>query len=334
MQGLVVDDVFLRLDGVVADCEFLLKLEGLNPAGSVKLKTAVGLLDAAERDGRLRSGGHVIESSSGNLGVALGMACAERGYTFTLVTDPNALPRSLALIRATGANIAVVEHRDANGGFLGSRIDHIKGRLAVEPDLVWLNQYANPANARVHAARTAKSIFDEFGDLDYLVVGAGTTGTLMGCLDHVADRSPDTKVVAVDTSGSVTFGTPAGPRFVPGLGTSRRPELADPARFDRLHRVVHVDELDAILECRWLARTRGLVAGGSTGSVVAAVRRIGPEFPAGARVVALAPDLGDGYLETVYSDSWVAAKFGVDLSERDFRIPPVRETTTRGRIDV
>ncbi|MGQ0839465.1 2,3-diaminopropionate biosynthesis protein SbnA [Actinokineospora sp.] len=311
VQDVVIDNAFLRVDWLVPGREFALKVEGLNPAGSIKLKTAISLLDDAELSGLLRAGGAVVESSSGNLGIALSVVCAERGYSFTCVTDPNTPPRSEAFMRAVGAKVARVCRRDANGGYLGTRIEYIKDCLAIDPDLVWLNQYANPANARAHTDSTAKSLLDELGAVDYLFVGAGTTGTLMGCVDHVARHSPNTTVIAVDTVGSVTFGFAPGPRRIPGIGTSRRPELLDAARVPR---VELVDEADAVRMCRALAR-RGLVVGGSTGSVVTAVLRCAPEFGEGARIAAISPDLGDRYLDTVYDDEWVRTTFGAGTLE-------------------
>lgn len=306
---LVTDDVFLRFSDVLPGSELFLKIEGLNPAGSVKLKTAVGLVEDAERRGLLTPGGRVVESSSGNLGVALATVCAARDYAFTCVTDVNAAPHNVDLMRALGASVAVVDQRDANGGFLGTRIAHIQRMLADDPLLVWPNQYANPANPQVHEKRTAAAILAAIEAVDFLFVGAGTTGTLTGCAAHFREVSPHTRIIAVDTLGSVTFGTAPGPRHIPGLGTSRAPEICRP---DLVDEVVLVEETEAVRTCRMLARRHGLLAGGSTGSVFTAVQRAAADIPSGSRVVALAPDMGERYLSTVYDDDWVAARFGID----------------------
>lgn len=303
----VADNVFLELSDVVAGSALFLKLEGLNPAGSVKLKTAVSLIDHAESTGVLRPGGRVIESSSGNLGIALAVVCAERGYRFLCVCDPNVSELSVAFMRATGAEVVRIDRRDGNGGFLESRIAFVRQCLAEDAELVWLNQYANPANPAAHRIRTARAIHAEIGRVDYLFVGAGTTGTVMGCSDYFRAHSPHTRIVAVDTVGSVTFGTAPGIRYVPGMGTSRPPELCRTGAVDQ---VVMVEEIDAIRECRAAAKRWGLVAGGSTGSVLHAIRNSAAEIPAGSRIVALAPDFGDRYLNTVYDDEWVAERFG------------------------
>lgn len=309
---LITDDVFLRLPDLLHGSETFLKVEGLNPAGSIKLKTALALIEDAEEKGGLRLNRRVVESSSGNLGIALSIICAAKGYSFTCITDPNASDQSVALMRAYGAQVIVVNQRDTNGGYLGSRIARLKTMLDTDPGLTWPNQYANLANPRVHWQRTAKSILSEVEEVDYLFVGAGTTGTVMGCATYFSQFSPHTRIIAVDTVGSVTFGHQPGPRHIPGLGTSRTPEIC---RASHLDDVVLIDEAEAVSMCRRLAR-RGLLIGGSTGSVLSAVVSREAEIPQGSRVVAIAPDLGERYLGTIYNDDWVAARFGPELVRR------------------
>lgn len=315
VYDIVIDDVFLRMDDVVPGSAFFLKIEGLNPAGSIKLKTAVSMVEDAERRGLLRPGDMVIESSSGSLGIALSLVCAGKGYRFTCVTDPKCSPQSVMYMRALGAQVVVVDWLDANGGYLGSRIEYIENRLDLEPELVWLNQYANPANPGVHAERTARAALREIGRVDYLLIGAGTTGTLMGCAEHFRAHSPATRIIAVDAEGSVTFGYPPGPRHIPGIGTSRRPELCRP---DLVDDVILVSEAETVRACRWVAREHGLLVGGSTGSVVSAALGLADSLPTGSRVVAISPDLGDRYLQTVYDDGWVLAKVGVSAYDDRF----------------
>jgi N-(2-amino-2-carboxyethyl)-L-glutamate synthase len=302
----VIDDAFLRLPGFIAGAEVLLKLEGLNPAGSIKIKTAVALVEGAELNGRLRPGQSVIESSSGNLGIALCQVCSAKGYPVTVVTDPNTNPACVRAMAALGANVIVVTDRDANGGFLGRRVEYIQRALRRDPQLVWLNQYANPANAAAHRDRTARYIHRELGSVDVLVVGVSTTGTLMGCLAYFREHSPSTRIVAVDTAGSVIFGQPPAPRHIPGIGASRRPELfVDAPDLDK----VIVPEARTIAMCRRIAREYGLLIGGSSGTVLAGLDLIAATVPAGARVVAISPDFGDRYLHTIYDDEWAAAHY-------------------------
>lgn len=300
-------DRFLSLPDFLPGSSLYLKLEGLNPAGSVKMKTARELISAGEASGRLSPGTRLVESSSGSLGIALACIAAARGYALTILTDPNASHRSVQHMRALGTTVEVVTRRDLNGGFLDTRLARIRDMLAADPELVWLNQYENPANPGAHRRYTFPEIVRGCGEPDWLFVGAGTTGTLMGCLEGIRDLGASTRLVAVDSVGSVTFGTPPGPRHIPGLGTSVRPPIfVDAPELLK----VHVDEIHAVRMCRRMATERGVLVGGSTGTVLAAVAAMAAELPTGSTVVALSPDLGERYLDTVYDDAWACARFG------------------------
>jgi len=306
ISRIINDNNFIRLRGLGHERIFL-KLEAFNPAGSIKMKTAVRMVDQFEEQGRIDADSILIESSSGSLGVALSIICAERGYRFTCVVDPNTSAQNIKMMKALGADVVVIDRRDENGGFLGSRIAYIKQMLMSDRRYLWLNQYANPENPRAHALTTARAIADAFERVDYLFVGAGTTGTLMGCLQYFSEHRPDTKVIAVDSIGSVTFGYPPAKRYIPGLGTSRRPEIFSA---QHIHRQEMVSEFETIAMCRHIARTNGVLAGGSTGTVLSAVRRYVDGLPADATVVAISPDFGERYLDSVYDDAWVTERFG------------------------
>lgn len=299
-----LEDCYLRVRGF-GEGEVFLKLEGLNPAGSLKLRPAIWMIEALESEGRLRPGyHHVVESSSGNLGIALAIVTKVRGYPFTCITDPNANSWAVKIMRAYGAKVVIVRERDEQGGYLGTRIRSIHRLLETDPRAVWTNQYTNPANPGAHYAVTAPEIHRAFPDLGYLFVGAGSTGTLIGCARYFARHGVGTKVIAVDSVGSVTFGGAAGARHVPGLGTSRRPEIANLHEPDD---VILVPEEAAVRACRQLLDRHGFLAGGSTGSVLAAVQAY--PVPTGSTVVAISPDLGDRYVDTIYNREWVAARF-------------------------
>ncbi|AJQ87346.1 2,3-diaminopropionate biosynthesis protein SbnA [Xanthomonas oryzae pv. oryzicola] len=296
----------LEIDGWI-DRSISLKLEWLNHLGSIKLKTARFLIDAAERNRAKSSTLKLIESSSGNLGLALSSICAARGYAFTCVVDPNVNRQNLLAMRALGAHVVQVDRRDRNGGYLATRIEYIKDALQRDPELVWLNQYASPSNPDAHFNTTAPEILEARPNLTHLFIGTGTTGTLMGCAKYILARRPDVEIIAVDTVGSVTFGGAPGPRYLPGLGTSRRPEIFDPPPGVELQ-MIH--EAEAVQACRWLAKRHGVLAGASTGSVLAAVRRWRDRMGPHPRVVAVSPDGGMSYLDTLYSDEWLNKAFG------------------------
>ena len=302
---LMVGDAFIRLRGIIPKGLVHLKIEAFTSGGSIKTKTARHMLDQFEARGHAHDAHRLIESSSGNLGLALSMIAAERGYRFTCVSDPNLSPQTHKLMLAYGAQVVIVTEHDRNGGFLGTRIAYIRHRLEEDPSLVWLNQYTSADNTGAHVRFTGPEVFSAFPRVDFLFVGAGTTGTLGGLSRFAREHSPHTRIVAVDSVGSVTFGRPSGRRFIAGLGTSCRPPIADHCEMDALEMI---EEADTIVMCRRLA-AQGLLVGGSTGTVLCAVARWAETIPPDAVVVAISPDLGDRYVDTIYDDSWVEARF-------------------------
>jgi cysteine synthase A len=300
------DDVFVDLEPMIGH-ELYLKCEGINFAGSIKLKTAEAMVTAAEAAGRLRPGSVLVESSSGNLGVALAMIAASRGYRFLCVTDDRCNPSTRRMIEALGSQVDVVTEPLAEGGLLGARIAHVKSLCDADGSLVWLDQYRNAANWQAHYRTTGPQIVRQFPHLDVLFVGAGTTGTLMGCARYLRDWAREVhrevRVVAIDAVGSVTFGGEPRSRVIPGLGAGVRPPLLDPAYVDD---VVYVSEPDTVRACRRLAR-HGFVMGGSTGTVLAGAESwLADHGHPPLTSVAIAPDLGGRYLDTIYDDTWVA----------------------------
>jgi cysteine synthase A len=298
-------DLFYRVRHFSSGHDLYLKLEGFNVTGSIKIKTAIGLIEDLERRGISKP--HqttIVESSSGNLGIALSMVCAIKGYRFICVTDANATRANVRGMELYGAEVIIVNERDPDGGFLAGRFKVINSILDTIPHSIWLNQYDNIANKRVHAEQTASEIAAEFDSVDWVFVGAGTTGTLAGISERLRQHSPQVKIVAVEPVGSVTFGGASGKRNIPGIGTSVRPKLADHARPDM---VVAIEEQATVDACLSFVRNHHLLVGGSTGTVLAAVKRLAPEFKRGDIIVAVSADLGDKYLDTVYDPAWVGS---------------------------
>jgi cysteine synthase A len=306
-QDFNVDDLYIDLRHVI-ERPLYLKCEGFNFAGSVKLKAAAAMVEAAAAEGALTPDSIIVESSSGNLGIAISLIAASRGLRFVCVTDPRCNPASMRVMRALGAEVRVVSGTDANGGYLGGRIRYVQELCAEDARYVWLNQYANRNNWLAHYRGTAPSIDREFPDLEVLFVGAGTTGTLMGCARYFREHGRPVTIVAVDAVGSVTFGGIPERRMVPGLGTSSKPALVDESYIDD---VVHVPETDTIRTIHALA-ARGFLFGGSTGTVVSGASRwLAEKYPGEDPVaVAIAPDLGERYLDSIYEESWVREHFG------------------------
>ena len=300
------DELYIDLRSIFGRPLFL-KCEGFNFAGSVKLKAAAAMVEAAENDGTLRPGAYLIESSSGNLGVALSMIAASKGYRFLCVTDSRCNLSTRLLMEALGATVHVITEPDPVSGLLGARIDYIRALCAADDRFVWLNQYTNPNAWRAHFRTTAPAIAQEFPDLDVLFVGAGTTGTLMGCARYFREWHPHVRVVAVDPVGSVSFGARPGRRMIPGLGMAVRPPLLDESYVDD---VMYVEEPDTVRACHRLARS-GFLFGGSTGTVVSgATAWLSLHDTREYTAVAIAPDLGERYLDTIYQSNWLTDLYG------------------------
>ncbi|TQF08038.1 2,3-diaminopropionate biosynthesis protein SbnA [Kitasatospora acidiphila] len=288
-----------------------LKCEGFNFAGSVKIRAAVSMIAAGLQQGLITADSTLVESSSGNLGVALSVVAAAKSLRFVCVTDPKCNPATVKLMRALGARVVVADTPDGSGSYLAARKALVRELCLRHPGYVWLNQYQNPANWLAHYETTAPLIAKQFPALDALFVGTGTGGTLTGCSRYFRENRADVRVIAVDSVGSVNFGMPVGPRHLPGVGASERMPLLDAAR---VHDLVQVPEEDTVRMCRRLAR-RGFLLGGSTGTVVSgAARWLADHDPAGdLTAVAVSADNGERYIDTVYDDSWVHRTYGAVL---------------------
>ncbi|MEV6673027.1 2,3-diaminopropionate biosynthesis protein SbnA [Streptomyces sp. NPDC051162] len=303
------EDLYVDLRPIARHTLFL-KCEGFNFAGSIKLKAATEMVEAAEWSGALKPGSILVESSSGNLGVALSIIAASKGYDFVCVTDARCNLSARRFMEALGGQVHIISEPAADGGLLGARIAHVRSLCAADERYVWLNQYTNADNWKAHFRTTAPAIARHFPRLDVLFIGAGTTGTLMGCARYFRQLHRQVRIVAVDSAGSVTFGGEPGRRMIPGLGTSVRPDLLDESYVDE---VVIVEEGDTIRACHRLAR-RGFLFGGSTGTVVSgAVDWLDRQGDRDLTAVAIAPDLGERYLDTVYQTNWLRDLYGENV---------------------
>ncbi|MEW2165294.1 2,3-diaminopropionate biosynthesis protein SbnA [Streptomyces sp. NPDC007084] len=316
-QAFNEEELYVDLESIFGHSLFL-KCEGFNFAGSIKLKAAAEMVASAERDGTLASGSILVESSSGNLGVALSMIAASKGYRFVCVTDSRCNLTTRLMMEVLGSEVHVVSGQEGNGGYLGARLDYVRNMCAGDDRCVWLSQYTNQANWRAHYLTTAPEIARSFPDLDVLFVGTGTTGTLMGCARYFRDQGRPVRIVAVDSVGSVAFGGSPGRRMIPGLGMSMRPPLLDESYVDE---VVRVEEADTIRACRHLAR-QGFLFGGSTGTVVSgSIGWLADHAAESLTAVAVAPDLGERYLDTIYQDNWVQDLYGNGTLDSDELAP-------------
>lgn len=296
----------IRLSRLFRDtrCEVLAKLEMANPGGSVKDRPARHIIERGLADGTIRENSHIVESSSGNLAIALAMVCRIHGLRFTAVVDPKISPVNLRIIQCYGGGIELVTEKDRQGGYLATRIERVKRLLRERPDAVWINQYGNERNWQSHYHGEGAEILRHLDEpVDYLVLGISTAGTVHGISRRLRETWPHLKVVAVDAVGSVLFGSPPCPRDLPGIGASRVPELL---KRDEIDEVIHVDDYESAVACRELVKHEGIFAGGSSGSVIAATQRLCARVQRPARILTVLPDRGERYLDTVYDDKWVS----------------------------
>ncbi|VTY07425.1 pyridoxal-phosphate dependent enzyme [Rothia dentocariosa] len=301
-----VSDLFIDLYSVM-EIPVLLKLEQFNFSGSIKMKTAKALIDEAEESRGLHQGDFIITSTSGNLGVALSIIAAARGYRFHCVTDSRCNPATVALMEAHGASVESVSTPHPTGGLLKTRLDRVAQLVSTTPGAIAIDQYHSDANPAVHQSKTGAEILEAIPDLSVIFVGVGTAGTAMGLARYLYLHAPHVKLIGIDSVGSVSFGGKPSPRHIPGLGSGVPPAQLDINKFDEC---LYVPEVETITNCRLMAQ-RGFLFGGSTGTVIAGVRRWLSEqvsLPEG-RMVAIAPDGGERYLEKIYNDLWVSEHY-------------------------
>ncbi|MEN0066674.1 MAG: pyridoxal-phosphate dependent enzyme [Myxococcota bacterium] len=295
MVGLVLDLPGRRV-------RLSLKLEGCNPLGSIKDRTATAMLDALDAEGRLSPGQRLIESSSGNLAVALAGRCRQRGIAFTAVVDPKVTPENLNRLRALEADIVQVQHRDASGGYLLTRLEEVKRRCASDPRLVWTDQYHNPANPAAHTRGTGPEVHAQMGDAEAVFIAVSTGGTFSGVTRYFTEAAPDIRVIAVDVEGSVALGHPtSSERHLPGIGAGRRSNFLPD---DGIPPCEVVPEHEAVMTCCWLEEAAGLPVGASSGAAIAAGLRYLARERTVEHIVCLCPDFGKNYRSTVYDAGW------------------------------
>ncbi|TDR81981.1 pyridoxal-phosphate dependent enzyme [Paludibacterium purpuratum] len=290
-------------------CQLYLKLESHNPGGSIKDRIGLAMIEAAERDGRLRPGGTLVEATAGNTGLGLALVAAQRGYRLILVV-PDKMSREKVLhLQALGAE--VVSTRSDVGKGHPAYYQDLAQRIADEtPGAYYIDQFNNPANPQAHQTGTAPEIWRQMAhEVDAVVVGVGSGGTLTGLSRYFAEVSPQTEFVLADPQGSIladyvetgAFGT-AGSWLVEGVGEDFVPPQADLSRVSRAYRI---DDRESFETARLLLQKEGVLAGSSSGTLVAAALRYCRAQAVPKRVVTLVCDSGNKYLSKMYSDGWM-----------------------------
>jgi len=285
-----------RLD--TAGARMFVKIESRNPCGSVKDRVGVALIEDAERRGLLTPGATLVEPTSGNTGIALAFVAAAKGYRLRLTMPEHISKERVAFLRMLGAEIVFTP-----GSLMREAVRKAEEIVAATPGAVMLQQFRNPANPEIHRRTTAEEIWSDIGgDVDVLVAGVGTGGTITGVGEVLKSRRPGCRVVAVEPSGAaVLSGRPAGPHHLPGLGAGFVPEILNR---DIIDEVVAVSEENAVITQLQLARREGIAAGMSSGAALYAALTLAQRDRAvGSRFVVILPDGGERYAtNTVFTE--------------------------------
>jgi cysteine synthase A len=303
----------IRLRRFLPEARFGLyaKFEALNPGGSIKDRPALRILSEALKNGDLRPGSVVVESSSGNMGIGLAQACRYHGMRFICVVDPKTSSQNLEILRAYGAEVDhVLEPDPATGEFLQARLNRVQQLVSEIEGAFWPNQYANLENPGAHYHTTMSEIAASLGGkVDFLLVPTSTCGTIRGCAQFARDHGISTRVIAVDAVGSLIFADKKAKRLIPGLGAGLRPPLCEMTLIDDF---VLIDDRDCVRGCRLLVDREAILVGGSGGGVMSALLKIQEQIPDGANCVVILPDRGERYLNTIYNDAWVREHLEVE----------------------
>jgi cystathionine beta-synthase len=305
LLDLIGNTPLLRLDttGLEIACTVALKLEFMNPGGSIKDRPAVAMIEAAEREGLLRPGGTIVEPTSGNTGVGLAIVAAQRGYRCIFVMTDKVAPEKISLLRAYGAEVVVcpvaVEPDDPSSYY------SVAERLVREtPGAFRPNQYDNPWNPWAHEHSTGPEVWRQTaGRITHFVAGIGTGGTITGVARFLKSKNPEMRIVGADPAGSVYSGGSGRPYLVEGIGEDFWPSTYDPSLVDV---VVPISDEESFLTARRITHEQGIFIGGSGGTAVAAALHVAREADPDDLVVVLVPDSGRGYLSRVFDDEWMA----------------------------
>lgn len=293
--SLIGNTPFVRIRRLCSEdhAEVWAKLEGLNPGGSVKDRIALSMIEAAEKEGKLKPRGTIIEPTSGNTGIGLAMVSAVKGYRLILTMSEKMSIERRQLFQAFGAKLILTP---GERGMLGA-VERAEEIYRNNPDYFMPLQFENPANPGIHSKTTAVEIIDDLGGVpDAFVAGVGTGGTITGVGEVFRKRRPDVRITAVEPAGSaILSGGEPGPHKIAGIGAGFFPGVLNTKIYDE---VIPVSDEDAVETMRQLALKEGILAGVSAGAAMWAATKVAKRFGKGKKVVVIFPDRGDRYLST------------------------------------
>ncbi|MDT3497911.1 cysteine synthase family protein [Bacillus toyonensis] len=299
------DTPIVQLNRMAKYQNVFLKLESFNPGKSVKDRPVIEMLKDAEKSGRLRTGMTIVESTSGNTGIALALYGKKKGYRVICVADENIPREKLNLLKAYGAEVEMVEGTInlKNADLTEYRIKYIRNLIADNKDYINLSQYDNVMNPHAHEMHTAKEILTQINqDIKAIVISVGTGGTITGVSKGIKDKRPDLLIYGVEPVGSTLFGGEKGPYLQQGPGNYFKPKIFNTVHVDNHEKV---NDYNAFKTARDLATKEGLLLGGSSGAVVYAAIKIANQLKESGGVLAVCPDNGTKYLDTIFNDEWL-----------------------------
>jgi cysteine synthase A len=285
----------VKLNRVVGktDADVYLKLEFFNPAGSVKDRIALSMIEEAEKRGELKPGATIVEPTSGNTGIGLAMVAAAKGYRAILVMPETMSLERRNLLRAYGAELVLTPGSEGMKGAVAKAEELVREN----PDYFMPQQFKNPDNVKIHLETTAQEVLQQMdGKLDAFVAGVGTGGTITGVGQVLRKQIPDCRIIAVEPSASpVLSGGKPGPHKIQGIGAGFVPPILDTSIYDE---VIQVDNEEAFTWARRVAREEGILVGISSGAAIAAALKVARRLGEGKKVLAVVPSNGERYLST------------------------------------
>lgn len=316
VSDLIGNTPMLSIDVPDTNARLLLKIEKNNPGGSIKDRMARNMVLAALKSGRLKPGGVVVESSSGNTGIGLAMAAVEFGLRFIAVVDHHAAQDKIAVMRALGAEIRFVEGTYREDEVAVVERQRLAAELASEiPGSVFMNQSDNSANAGGYSDFVRETVSQAGGKVGAYVGCVGTGGSMTGIARGLKLHNPDTVTIAVEPAGSIVFGHPGYPYYQSGTGTPEGDTVGLVLDYSCIDMGVQVTDAQAFETARYMARNTALLVGGSTGGVIYKALELIHEGVISGNVIVPVADGGEKYLHTVFSDKW--------LEERNLLDPQV-----------